>query len=285
MNIEAHHISIDGLKINEDISTLLDKYDIKNYADLELHIYSKNPEILGNHFLKTAFFEFKNRIISSQLSAEEIYEEHLKLVGKEQKLNIKTTDIDNMVRVTDLPIFVSQPRVICGAMYEAHLPTYRAVEKLKESNIATLKKNMRECVVKNGVAIPKVIYYRNGIGEAKYNQILSSLMFYDNYVDLLLEKYPNQSDSFYYLHDEKLLLVREKRKEIFDYLNDTGYEFVFGSIKQVMAEMDATRPTTIASKKLFAIEEVIANYVTFDEALDITSPKVLNKFIVSYGKR
>lgn len=34
-----------------------------------------------------------------------------------------------------------------------------------------------------------------------------------------------------------------------------------------------------------AIEKVIANYVTFDEALDITSPKVLNKFIVPYGKR
>ena len=88
-------------------------------------------------------------------------------------------------------------------------------DSVSNHNIADLKVRMSHTSIINGEAVPWIIGIGLNIGEVKYNQIMASLKFYDSYVATLLEKYPDQENPFYYMHDEKLSLVREKRKEIF----------------------------------------------------------------------
>lgn len=284
MNIDASHVSVDGLRINSDISDLLNKYSIKNYSDLRKEMDNNNGEIINNYFLRTAYFEFQ-KSVSSQSLAESVYQDHLKLDSKRKSLNLKNLDVDKMVRVTDLPLFVSQPGLLYSAIYGFKRYRREEVSELNKYSIEYLKRKMTKCIIKDGEAIPEIIYYSSSIGEVKYNQILASIYFYDKYVESLLEKYPEQENPFYYMYDEKLLLVREKREAIFNYLNNMGYELVVGDLSKIMGFLDASRPTSVLKKRIFAIEEVIAKYVTFDEAINIDSPKVLNKFIVPYGKK
>ena len=127
---------------------------------------------------------------------------------------------------------------------------------------------------------------KDGVGEFKYNQILASLNFYDRYIDLLLREYSGVENPFYFMHDEKKRMVKENEKQIFNYLLQNGYELVLGDISKVVSALDTSiKSNSQIYKKIDNLEEIITNYVTFDEALEITSPKVLNKFIVPYGKR
>ena len=87
------------------------------------------------------------------------------------------------------------------------------------------------------------------------------------------------------MQKEKLELIKRSRKEIFTYLYNAGYELVVGELKNVMNYLDSKDTKSKCMEPLYRKEEIIANYVTFDEALNITDEKVLNKFIVPYGKR
>lgn len=88
------------------------------------------------------------------------------------------------------------------------------------------------------------------------------------------------------MHDEKFQLVKENEKYIFDYLLQNGYELILGDIAGISKKVDTLRKRNSAdAKRLKNIEEIITNFVTFEEALNITSPKVLNRFIAPYGKK
>lgn len=287
MNIEANHVSVDGLRINDEISKLLDKYEIKTYEDLGICIYN-SLEISNNYFLNKAYFDFKSKLMfQQQLSAEKIYQEYLNIVSNNQLLNLKKTDIDRMVKVVDLPLFISQPKLIYAAIYGIFPKPHHAknISSLGEYSIEYLKSRMNESIVVGDEVYPRLIRYKTGIGEVKYTQLVATLKFYDQYIDTLLEKYSDKENPFYYMHDEKLAIVREQREKIFHYLYNVGYELVFGTIDGVMEIIDQQSSTRVLKKRLWMIENVIANYVTYDEALNITSPKVLNRFIVPYGKR
>jgi len=282
MNIKMEHVSVEGLRVNDDISSLLDKYNIKNYLDLKKQIYSQNQEVCDNYFLQKAYRDFENKF-NEQLDGVKIYSEYMNAVSMKNNLNITSYDIDKMVKVTDLPIFASSPNLVWSAVM-GYYSKNKQIDMLDEYSVEFLKRKMMECYVVNGESVIKLIYSSNGIGEVKYNQLQASLMFYDKYVESLLEKYKEHENPFYYMYDEKLAMVQSKRLEIFNYLYGNGYEFVFGRIDNVVNAINSSR-LSVTKKKLLAIERVIANYVTFDEAIDIASPKVLNKFIVPYGKR
>ena len=285
MYIDFKHISIDGLKINEEISNLLDKYNIKTYEDLSIEFFKKNKELISNHFLTKAFSDAR-RIMFKQESGIDAYNEHLSIVSAQKTSNLQLFDIDELVRVIDLPLYIQFPQIIRNAVSGYTFSFYKDKEDeyLKKCPVSYLKKVLMETRIVDGVATPRIIVSRSGIGEVKYNQLMATLNFYDKYVEQLLKAYPGCENPFYYMQEEKLQLVREKRKEIFSYLNSEGYEFIFGDISKVMCVLDFNIPAA-AKRKLLAIENVIANYVTFEEALDIENPKVLNKFIVPYGKK
>ena len=84
--------------------------------------------------------------------------------------------------------------------------------------------------------------------------------------------------------------VRNNEIEILSYLNKEGIEFAFGSMGNLLElaqDVKKQRAYRYCKKyrRLNTVDEIIANYITFDEAMDVTSPKVLNKFITPYGKR
>lgn len=116
MNIEAKHISVIELRINDEISSLLDKYQINTYEDLINYIHN-NTEISNNYYLNKAYFDFKAKIMTGQLSSENVYQEYLNMVSQRKLLNIKTSEIDKMVKVVDLPLFVSQTKLIYAAIH------------------------------------------------------------------------------------------------------------------------------------------------------------------------
>lgn len=286
MYIDLSHISIEGLKVSEEISNLLDKYNIKTYEDLSREIFKKNKELISNHFLIKASTDAK-RIVVNQESGIDAYNEHLSIVSAHKASNLQLCDIDELVRVIDLPLYIFSPQIIRNAVSGYIFSFYKDKENenLKKCPVSYLKKVLMETRIVDGVATPEIIIAsRSGIGEVKYNQLMSTINFYDNYVQQLLKSCPDCENPFYYMREEKLQLVREKRKEIFNYLNNEGYEFVFGDISKVMCVLDSNIPAA-AKRRLLAIENVIANYVTIEEALDIENPKVLGKFIVPYGKK
>lgn len=283
VNIEAIHISVDGLRVNGDISNLLDKYQIKTYADLEKCIYNYE-EISNNYFLTKAYFDLKNEILNQQLSAKTVYDEYISINSKKEHQNINVSNIDRQVRIIDLPLYASQPNLIYRAVCGRYRKCY-SISNLDRYSVEDLKIKMNEFVVKNGETYLALTYYNTGIGEIKYTQLLATIKFYDEYIRYLLEKYPNIENPFYHLQSEKVKIVKDNRKEIFNYLNETGYEFVFGPIDKIMQIVNGEISSSRLLNRLDLIENVIANYITFDDALNITSPKVLKRFIVPYGKK
>ena len=287
MNIKGIHISVDGLRINPEISSILDKYNIVTYADLNREIEARNKEIFENYFLVEANCEF-NKLFDKQKDAEVVYNNYLKMQNESKKINLVSNDIDSMVKLCDLPIFKLSDALawhFVNGMFKNYKPEIDCKE-LDKYTIEYVKNKMKEIIIKfDGEAVPYVIHRRNGIGVEKYNNILASLNFYDRYIETLLENYSNIKDAFYYKKNEKLFLVKRHRKEIFNYLNDVGYELIIGDVKKVMPYLDVEFSRAKYMEPLYKKEEIIANYVTFDEALNITEPKVLNKFIVPYGKR
>lgn len=286
MNINSEHVTVEGLRINEEICSLFDRYKIVTYADLAREIKNKNREIFENYFLISANSEF-NKIFDRQQRFEKVYDEYVKIMEEKSKYNLEAKDIDKMVKISDLPIFKLSDAL-----------TYRFIHGMPRScrykinaldfdgyNMAYVKDKMNDFIVRNDEAIPRIICHRTGIGEEKYNSILASINFYDRYIETLLEKYSDKENPFYFMQQEKLEIVRRNRKEIFNYLSEAGYELVIGDLKNAMKYLDYPYSKAVGAESLYRREEIIANYVTFDEALEITSPKVLNKFIVPYGKR
>lgn len=287
MNIDGSHVSIDGLRINSDISHILDKYEIKTYSDLNKEIQAGNQEIANNYFLRLAARDFQ-RIFLKQESEEEA-KAKLELIESKSDDIISINEIDKMVKMYELPYFRVNPRVF----YHLFYGYYSYKSKVNEVNfsefdqytIANLKKMVNNIEIINGQPVSD-LFRCDGIGEFKYNKIIASLNFYDRYIPILLEKYADKENPFYFMHDEKFQLVKENEKYIFDYLLQNGYELFLGSIATISKKVDTLRKrNSVEAKRLENIEEIITNFVTFDEAMDITSPKVLNRFIVPYGKK
>lgn len=285
MNIDLSHISIDGLRVSGEISNLLDKYNIKTYGDLIREYNSSNKEISSNYFIVRACYDAKD-ISVKQSNGIKVYDEYLNIASANKSLNLQISDIDKLVKVIDLPLYISSPNIIQKAVrgYTFSFYKEREEENLKKCPVSYLKKVLMEYRVIDGESIPSIVASPTGIGEVKYNQLISTINFYDKYVEQLLKAHPDCENPFYYMQEEKLRLVRGKRKEIFSYLNSEGYEFIFGDVSKVMCVLDSNIPAA-AKRRLLAMETVIANYVTIEEALDIENPKVLSKFIVPYGKK
>lgn len=287
MNIKGIHVSIDGLRINSEISNLLDKYKIANYDDLNCAIREQNKEIVENYFLRKANNEFM-QIFNSQGDFATLYNKYLMVENEKSKTDFNSRDIDKLVKMSDLPFFKLHPKLLCGFTYGYGPRASKrevVVSDYDKYNVEYAKIKMGEFRIRNGIAVPEIICYHTGIGEQKYNELLASINFYDKYVETLLEKYSDKENPFYYMQEEKLDLVKKSRKEIFTYLYNVGYELVVGDLKNVMNYLDSKDSRAKCMEPLYRKEEIIANYVTFDEALNIADEKVLNKFIVPYGRR
>ncbi len=289
MNIDSKHVSIEGLKINDDVSNILNKYNISTYFDLNNEIEKENKEVMNNYFLRTANSDFK-KMYNNQEDGKSV-EEKLNLIVLKSKENVAVSDIDSTVNMYELPYFRLRP-IFCHHLiggYHSHRSKVKhkqiEISDLEGFTIADLKELINTKTVFLGEVMPALMR-KDGVGEFKYNQILASLNFYDRYIDLLLREYSGVENPFYFMHDEKKRMVKENEKQIFNYLLQNGYELVLGDISKVVTALDTSiKSNSQIYKKIDNLEEIITNYVTFDEALEITSPKVLNKFIVPYGRR
>lgn len=293
MNIDAIHVSIDGLRINSDISHILDKYEIKTYSDLNKAIKAGNQEIVNNYFLRLAARDFQRMFLKQE--SEEEAKAKLELIESKSDEIISVNEIDKMVKMYELPYFRLSPLVFYHLFHyhDRYLPKKDRISKNSSVNfsdfdhytIADLKRMVNSISIIDGQPVSELLR-RDGIGEFKYNKIMASLNFYDNYIPILLEKYADKEDPFYFMHDEKFQLVKENEQYIFDYLLQNGYELFLGNIALLSKKLPTLRKrNSIDAKRLKNIEEIITNFITFEEAMDIKSPKVLNRFIVPYGKK
>ena len=317
MNIISDNVSVDGLRIDEEASRLLDKYKIVTYADLARELENGNME-LKRYFVFTQALRDLNHILNCQEQLNHETLENLKEAASSLK-HYNSADIDSMVRAVDLPCFkvgrglfdtffyLSNDHQRLRKMEEAYknrfkkysrysdyeLENYEHAKKHYENyvnnyTVKDVKEILDDTIIVDGQVYPQILFSTNGIGEQKYNTIISSIEFYDRYIKQLLEQYPNIENPFYYMQKEKLSIVREHNVEIFEYLDSVGVEFIFGTMGNLIKLAQDSKGHKINSKmynKLRNVESVLADYVTMDEALDIENPKVLSKFVLPYGKR
>lgn len=293
MNIDAIHVSIDGLKINSDISHILDKYEIKTYSDLIKAIEEENKEIVNNYFLRLAARDFQRMFLKQE--SEEEAKAKLELIESKSDEMVIVNEMDKMVKMYEIPYFRLNPLVFYHLFHyhNRYLTPKNRIAGMKSVNfsdfdrytIADLKRMVNNISIIDGQPVCELLRH-DGIGEFKYNKIIASLNFYDSYIPILLEKYADKEDPFYFMHDEKFELVKENEQYIFDYLLQNGYELILGNIELLSKRLPTLRKRdSIDAKRLKNIEEIITNFITFEEAMNIKSPKVLNRFIVPYGKK
>ena len=317
MKIEAKDVSVDGLRINEEVCFLLDKYHIQTYADLKREISVGNYDIKSNYLLSEALIDFQN--ISRM--QQEISLEKLKLIARYRSETVRynMNDIDSIVRAIDIPYFTLNRNIyhrIFGAKKEwdqlknrhseiytgkSHWKynTYEYAQKQVEMVLAEAKvKDLKEkasitSTNWKGEVDSRLIILTDYLGREKFYEILKSIEFYDRYIEHLLAQKYDVDNPFYFMHDEKLKRVRDNIVEILSFLDQEGYEFIFGNMGSLLeiaknsSEIPLKRPVTYTGKdkKLIAVMNILANYITFDETMDVTNPAILRRFITPYGKK
>ena len=217
----------------------------------------------------------------------------------------RTNKLDKMVKSIDIPCFAIKPETLYKVFnltplhnqknwslrieeYQKNKPNI--LEEINNRDVDSLKiKIFKPSIIDN--TTPSILRDSSGIGPTKYNNIINSINFYDEHAKVLLEQYSYAENPFYYMQEEKLSRVRDNRVEIFEILDEQGIEFIFGTLgncPELAKKLEVEKRSHLKQaqfKKLKTIEEIIANYITVDEAVDITNPKVLSKFVLPYGKR
>lgn len=227
--------------------------------------------------------------------SEEIAKNKLELIESKSDEMVTVNEIDKMVKMYELPYFRLSPLVFYH-LFHYHNRYWTPKDRIAgtksvnfsdfdQYTIADLKKMVNNIRIIDGQPVSELLRH-DGIGEFRHNKILASLKFYDSYIPVLLEKYADKENPFYFMHDEKFELVKENEQYIFDYLLQNGYELFLGNIALLSKKLPTLRKrNSIDAKRLKNIEEVITNFITFEEAINIKSPKVLNRFIVPYRKK
>ena len=159
---------------------------------------------------------------------------------------------------------------------------------INNASVYDLKTKVNDTIKIGEEMVPCLLYFANGIGLQRFNTILGNITFYDNYIESLLQMNYQVENPFYYMQEEKLEVVKENEVEILSFLDKEGVEFVFGPMNNYLELAIDSKTHDRGNKKyskLDSIDTIIANYVTPDEVQNITSPKVLSKFIIPYGKK
>lgn len=282
MKISLEDITVDGLKFNSKACELIDKYNIKTYNDLKKEIERNNSEIKMNFILTEALYEIENFIQKQKNISKDILLSLDKSQDTKKIINIQ--DYDEIVKAIDLPYFTMHKSSLLKVLgfYLKNCNIDKEIIKYNP-NISDIKLRLARQTEYKGEIIPYILLGNSGIGEVTYNDILLSLDFFDKHIEELEKLNLNTDNPFYYMYDMKLERVKRNRKEIFLYLYENGYQFIFGNnINACMKDIDKHNVKNNYRDK---VETIIANYVTPEEALDIGNPKVLNKFIIPYGKK
>ena len=158
---------------------------------------------------------------------------------------------------------------------------------VRVNNIWEIKKLVEKT---DEVGKPLIFKVRN-FGKGLYPELLTVLNFYDQQVERLID-YKDQNNCgdnlFYYEQREKLDIVRDYEKEIYEYLFNNGQDYIFGKLTD--AQKDKIYSAIRGSKSvknqnlLSKLNEVIANYTTLEELKDVNKiykgqRKVLSRFI------
>lgn len=282
MKISLEDITIDGLKFNSTACELIDKYNIKTYNDLKKEIEKNNFEIKTNFILTEALYEVEN-FIQKQKSIPDNALLSLDK-SKDSKKIININDYDEIVNAVDLPYFTMHKSSLLKVL-GCYLKNCNIDDEIikRSPSVSDIKLKLAKQTEYKGEIIPYILFSNSGIGEVTYNDILLSLNFFEKHIEELKKLNLNTDNPFYYMYDMKLERVKRNRKEIFLYLYENGYQFIFGNnINACMKDIDNSNVKNNYRDK---VETIIANYVTPEEALDIGNSKVLNKFIIPYGKK